>query len=116
MTLRRKVCRVQKFLTERGERACIMSVVGEPLDWLWHRLQYLDEIGSSLLDIGSLDRNPFRKSQWQLGKLLSLPFDQTAMSLLWLRCPGTAMRTRALRRLSPPAYPDTLRYDVRFTM
>ena len=97
LTLRRKVYRVHKFLTERGERACIMSVVAEPLDWLWHRLQYLDETGSSLLDIGSPDRNPFRQSQVQLASLLSLPFDQTAMAVLWLRCPGTRDRNADTR-------------------
>ena len=61
--MRRKVFRSGKFLGERAGRACIMAVVTEPLDWLWHRIQHLDEASCALVHIGNRSLNPFRAAQ-----------------------------------------------------
>ncbi len=61
--MKNKVYRCGKFLSERSSRACTMSFVTEPIDWLWHRLQHLDETSSSLSDIACSERNPFNKAQ-----------------------------------------------------
>ncbi len=63
LTMQKKVYRVGKFFGERSGRSLVMSFTTEPLDWLWHRLQYLDEQGRAYFDISSPTRSPFVQAQ-----------------------------------------------------
>ena len=69
LAMKRKVYRVTRFLGDRSSRACIMSLVTEPLDWLWRRLQHMDESGSCLFDVSNARMDPFRKAQAAQGGL-----------------------------------------------
>ncbi len=70
LTMKRKCFRVGKFFGERSSRATVMSFCTEPLDWLWRRLQYLDEQNCALMDIASKHRNPFKQAQAPTGTKL----------------------------------------------
>lgn len=56
----------------------LTSIVSEPIDWFWQRLEHLDETGRAMAELtGSM--SPVAKVQRSLSSLLLLPFDQTAL-------------------------------------
>ena len=77
--VRSKVCRSKHFLSDSGQNllCCLMAWASEPMDSLWHRLQYLDERGRALLDVSLLaSANPYSECQRSLVSLLSADFSQ----------------------------------------
>lgn len=75
--VKRKVYRVGKFLgsLQRVHPVLQTSWVAEPIDWLWQRLQYLDENQQSLIDVCNPDRDPFRAAVKRSSQMLLQPMD-----------------------------------------
>eukprot|EP00971_Amphidinium_carterae_P038587 758474-Amphidinium_carterae.1 len=78
---RRKVkSKIQRCLLffekdENVNRCVLACVLAEPVDFLWRRLQVLDD-GNALKDICNPHRNPFAHALVELGKLLSHDLDR----------------------------------------
>lgn len=85
LSMKRKTFRVGKFLADRSDRALLTAFVTEALDWLWHRVQHLDEDpGSWSLSIGTdPSTSPFHVCVRRLTSLLTAPLPETTMSALW---------------------------------
>ncbi len=56
-----KVARARKFLEDPVRRSAALQLcfVAEPLDWLWQRIQHLDEASSPLWDLRGEATSPF---------------------------------------------------------
>ena len=52
------------------QQMMVDSCVGEPIDWLWARLQHLDEQSGGLFDIQRASTSPFVECQKQLTDMM----------------------------------------------
>lgn len=70
--VRRKTARVLHFLStpKRFYPVFLLSWLCEPLDWLLHRIQHLDETSHCLRDCVSPQRSPFRNALRRLSNIL----------------------------------------------
>ena len=67
---------------QRSAKLFVLSVLTKSVDWLWSRLQHVDEQGTGcLLDLAFDSRNPLLVVQENLFELLTTP--SSAMSLVW---------------------------------
>ena len=61
-----------------------VSFVAEPVDWLWQRLQHLDDNSQSLIDACSQKRSPFIAAARRSSDMLLQPEDESALAPLLL--------------------------------
>ena len=74
-----KVNRARRVVqdADRRHQLLLFAYVTEPLDWLWQRLQHMDERGNGLLDLTHLATSLVGEANWRWVALLSGPdYDQ----------------------------------------
>jgi hypothetical protein len=88
VVVKRKVYRVGKYLgplgnTFRARQGLLANFVLEPLDWLWQRLQHLDEQSKPLFEITTPSRSPFIAVEKRLSAFLQCSFAETSLTAVW---------------------------------
>lgn len=84
-------------------KALQISFIGEPLDWLWQRIQHLDEQAAPFLQLQRLETNPFVVTLKSYTNLLLTPYNQNDLRALF----------RHATHLQPQDIVDSLISDVR---
>jgi hypothetical protein len=78
----RKVNRVRTMVEDDHKilTALQISFVGEPLDWCWQRIQYLDEHSSPMWDLQDSQSNPFYRTLQEFSVLVSTPRSDSSLA------------------------------------
>lgn len=100
--LRAKVPRAKMFLGSASEniRCAVTTWVSEPADYLWHRLQRLDEEGCALLDVLHPSSSPFVYCLRAIVELLAEPFGAGQLAVIYERYGHEAQFVKLVRQIT----------------